>query len=188
MINVSDRDSFVWYINISPLNRYLFIDILKALAVAAVLVIGIQILPMGNTVTTVTTVIIAGLVFWGVALVVKLFTSFTGHSIRFLLDDEGVTAMADEGKIGLSYVARQVSSMRWDPMHAGSMRESNIQPDKTKLLWRNVTGINLDEAQKVIILKKGAIGTLRLYCNEDNFDTVLGIVQERTVKPKQEMA
>lgn len=177
---MSDQNSLVWYINISHLNKYLLIDIMKALGVAAALMLVIQLLPLGQSATTLTTIIIAGLVFWGVALVIKLFTSFNGHSIRFVLNEEGVIAMADEGKLGLSYVARQVSTMKWDPMHAGSMREEKIQPDKTQLSWSNVTGVEVDKENQVISLRKGDLGSMRLYCSEDNFDTVLGAVYEKS--------
>ena len=176
---MSDQNSVVWYITISHLNKYLFIDIMKALGAAAALLLVIQLLPIGQSATTLSTIIMAGLVFWGVALVIKLFTAFNGHSIRFTLNEEGVTAMADEGKLGLSYVARQVSSMKWDPMHAGSMRAENIQPEKTQLSWSNVTGVNVDEENRVISLRKGTLGSMRLYCSEDNFDAVLGKVYDK---------
>ena len=76
-------------------------DIIKALAIAVALVLGVQILPLGNAATTFMTIFIGGIAFWGVALIVKMFTSFTGHTIRFLMDAEGVDAMSDEGKLGL---------------------------------------------------------------------------------------
>jgi len=112
-------------------------------------------------------------------LVIKLFTAFNGHSIRFTLNEEGVTAMANEGKLGLSYVARQVSTMKWDPMHAGSMRAENIEPEKTQLSWNNVTSVKVDKESRVISLRKGNLGSMRLYCSEDNFETVLGVVYDK---------
>lgn len=175
MINVSDQDSFVWYIKVSHLNRYLFMDIIKALTIATVLVLGVQILPLGNAATTFITIIIGGIAFWGVALIVKMFTSFTGHTIRFLMDAEGVDAMSDEGKLGLSYVERQVSTLSDD-----------ILSSNEKLLWNSVTGYDVDDSQKIITLKKGEHGTLRLFCNEDNFDSVLGFVRDKT-EAKQEI-
>ena len=173
---MSDQNSLVWYINISHLNKYLFMDIGKALGAAVLLVIGIQVLPLGNTATTITTAIIAGLAFWGIALTVKLFTSFTGHKIRFLLDDEGVTARADEGKLGLSYVERQVSTLN----------SVVIGSSDTKLPWSSITGYEADPIQSIITLKKGAHGTMSLYCNEDNFNSILDIVREKT-ELKQEI-
>jgi len=176
---VSDQNSLVWYINISHLNKYLFLDIMKALGAAAALLLVIQLLPIGQSATTLSTIIMAGLVFWGVALVIKLFTAFNGHSIRFTLNEEGVTAMANEGKLGLSHVARQVSTMKWGPMHAGSMRAENIEPEKTQLSWNNVTSVKVDKESRVISLRKGNLGSMRLYCSEDNFETVLGVVYDK---------
>jgi hypothetical protein len=179
---VSDEDSLVWYTSISPLNRYLFIDILKALAIAAVILLGVQLLPIGQAATAITTIIVFGLTFWGVALVLKLFTSFNGHNIRYILNNEGVTAMADEGELGLSYVAKQVSSMRWDPMHAGSMRASNIKPNKQRITWSRVSGYNVDPSGKVVVLNKGVFGNMRLYCSDENFESVVGLVEARCGK------
>ena len=183
---MSDEDRIVWYITISPLNRYLFIDILKAFTAAAIIILAVQILPIGNAAAAITTVIIFGLTFWGAALVVKLFTSFNGHSIRYIMNNEGVTAMADEGELGLSYVAKQVSTMKWDPMHAGSMRAANIKPSSQRITWSKVSGYHLDPDQRVVVLNKGALGNMRLFCSEDNFETVAEAVKMRCCKPKQE--
>ncbi|MCJ7732632.1 hypothetical protein MUP51_09990, partial [Candidatus Bathyarchaeota archaeon] len=134
-----------------------------------------------DTAGSITTIVLGVFMLWGVAVVLKLFTSFTGISIRFMLDEEGATAMKDEGKMGLSYVARQVSTMRWDPMQAGSMRAANIKPDKTQVKWSQVTGKVVDEERKVITLQKGVFGNLRLYCSEDNFARVCGYVEDMLV-------
>ncbi len=175
-------DDITWYINISPVNRYLFIDIAKALGVAAIILLGVQLLPLGSdTAGSITTIMLGVFTLWGVAVVLKLFTSFTGISIRFMLDEEGATAMTDEGKMGLSYVAKQVSTMRWDPMHAGSMRAANIKPDKTQVKWSQVTGKVVDEERKIITLQKDVFGNLRLYCSEDNFTRVCGYVEDMLV-------
>ena len=151
-------------------------DILKALGAAIALVIGVQLLPLGNAASTITTAIIAGLAFWGIALMVKLFTSFTGHKIRFLLDDEGVTAMADEGKLGLSYVERQVSTLN----------SAIIGSSDNKLPWSCITGYEADDTQNIITLQKGDHGSMSLYCNENNFNSILDIVREKT-EPKPEI-
>jgi hypothetical protein len=184
---VSNEDSYIWYITISPLNRYLFIDILKALVAAAVIIIGVNLLPIGDAAVAITTVIVFGIILWGVALVVKTFTAFNGHNIRYIMNNEGVTEMADEGKLGLSYVARQVSTMKWDPMHAGSMRASNIKPSKQKINWSKVSGYHIDPAQRVVVLNKGAFGNMRLFCSAENFETVVSIVETRCRKPQKEL-
>ncbi|MCW4014157.1 MAG: hypothetical protein NWF07_14380 [Candidatus Bathyarchaeota archaeon] len=165
----------------------MFIDILKAIAIAAVIIVGVQLLPIGQAAATITTIIVFGMTLWGVALVVKLFTSFTGHSIRYIMNDEGVTAMADEGELGLSYVAKQVSTMKWDPMHAGSMRAANIKPNKQRIAWNKVSGYQTDPDQKVVILNKGTFGNMRLFCSENNFETVVKRVESHCHSPKPEI-
>ncbi len=184
---MSDQNSFIWYVNISPLNRYLFIDIFKAVAVVAVVIIGVHLLPIGDAAVAITTIIIFGLTFWGVALVVKLFASFTGNSIRYIMNDEGVTMMADEGELGLSYVARQVSTLKWDPMHAGSMRASNIKPNKQRINWNKVSGYQADPDQRVVVLNKGAFGNMRLFCSAENFETVVNKVETHCHRSKPEI-
>jgi len=144
-------------------------DLLKAIGVSVTLLILIQFLPIGQSASTITTIIIAGAAFWSIALAVKLFTSFTGHNIRYILDENGATAVANEGKIGLSYVAKQVSTLR--SLEFGS--------DDVYLPWGQVTGIGVDVAQKVISLNKGDLGSIHLYCSSDNFDTILETVNAR---------
>jgi hypothetical protein len=46
LVSMSDYDGISWYINMSPFNRYLFMDIMKAIGVAALTIGASQVLPV----------------------------------------------------------------------------------------------------------------------------------------------
>jgi len=173
-------DSLSWYVNISPINRYLLIDILKSVGFTVAVIVVVQFLPIADYLKAFS-VDIGGLILIvrGVALGMKLFTSFTGISIRFILDATGATVMEDHEAGVLKYVAEQVSTMRWDPMRAGSMRASKIKPKIPRMGWSQVSGVTEDPKRYVIVLNGNLGGTIRLFCREDNYDEVLAYVNKR---------
>lgn len=103
---VSESDSLSWYVNISPVNRYLLIDILKSVGFTVLIIVVVQFLPVSEYIKDFA-VDVGGLILIirGVALALKLFTSFTGISIRFILDETGATMMEDYDAGGLKYIA-----------------------------------------------------------------------------------
>jgi len=114
------------------------------------------------------------LIIRGVALTLKLFTSFTGISIRFILDETGATNMEDHEASGLKYVTEQVSTMRWDPM-----RVSKIKPKVPRMDWGQISGVTDDARRNVVVLRGKLGGTIRLFCREDNYHEVLAYVNQR---------
>ncbi len=66
---MSDSDGISWYINMSPFNRYLFMDIMKAIGVTALAIGAVQILPVPLIIRDFVTD--AG----GVALIIYLFST-----------------------------------------------------------------------------------------------------------------
>lgn len=168
-------DSLSWYVNISPINRYLLIDILKSVGFTVAVIVVVQFLPIADYLKAFA-VDMGGLVLIvrGVALGMKLFTSFTGISIRFILDETGVTVMEDHEAGVLKYVAEQVSTMRWAPMRA-----SKIEPKIPRMGWGQVSGVTGDPKRYVIVLNGNLGGALRLFCREDNYDEVLSYVNKR---------
>lgn len=177
---MSDSDSLSWYINISPVNRYLLIDILKSVGFTVSVIVVVQFLPVTVAVKDFA-VDVGGLILIvrGVALTLKLFTSFTGISIRFILDEKGATVMEDHEAGGLKYVAEQVSTMRWNPMKAGSFRASKIEPKVPRMGWGQVSGVTEDPKRNVVVLNGNLGGTIRLFCREDNYHEVLSYVNKR---------
>jgi len=176
---MSNSDGISWYINMSPFNRYLFMDIMKAIGVASLTIGAAQVLPVPLVIRDFVTD--AG----GVALIIYLFSTllkqfpyFSGISIRFILDETGATMMEDHDVSGMKYVAQQVSSMRWDPMRAGSFRSEDIKSRVPKLTWGKVSRVTEDVKSNVIVLH-GGLGSMRLFCNKDNYDKVLGYVNNR---------
>jgi hypothetical protein len=176
---MSDYDGISWYINMSPFNRYLFMDIMKAIGVAALTIGASQVLPVPLAIRDFVTD--AG----GVALIIYLFSTllkqfpyFSGISIRFILDETGATMMEDHDVSGMKYVAQQVSSMRWDPMHAGAFRSEDIKPRVPRIAWGKVSKVTENPKSNVIVLHSG-LGSMRLFCNEDNYEEVLLYVNTR---------
>ena len=169
-----------WYINISPFNRYLLIDILKSVGFTFSIIVVVQFLPVSEYIKDFA-VDVGGLILIvrGVALALRLFTSFTGISIRFILDKMGATMMEDHDAGGLKYVAEQVSTMRWDPMRAGSVRASKIESRVPRLDWGQVSGVTEDARRNVVVLNGKLGGTIRLFCSEDNYHEVLAYVNHR---------
>jgi hypothetical protein len=179
LVSMSDYDGISWYINMSPFNRYLFMDIMKAIGVAALTIGASQVLPVPLAIRDFVTD--AG----GVALIIYLFSTllkqfpyFSGISIRFILDETGATMMEDHDMSGMKYVAQQVSSMRWDPMHAGSFRSEDIKPRVPRIAWGKVSKVTENLKSNVIVLHSG-LGSMRLFCNEDNYEEVLLYVNTR---------
>lgn len=177
---MSESDNLSWYINISPINRYLLLDILKAVGFTVSVIVVIQFLPVSDYLKDFA-VDVGGLILIirGVALALKLFTSFTGISIRFILDETGATMMEDHETSGLKYVAEQVSTMRWDPMRAGSMRVSKIKPKVPRMDWGQISGVTDDARRNVVVLRGKLGGTIRLFCREDYYHEVLAYVNQR---------
>ncbi len=177
---MSDIDSLSWYINISPINRYLLIDILKSVGFTVSVIVAVQFLPVSEAVKDFA-IDVGGLILIirGVALAMKLFTSFTGTSIRFILDETGATMMEDHEAGGLKYIAEQVSTIRWNPMRAASFRASKIKPKVPRMDWGQVSGVSEDPKRNVVVLN-GKLGeTIRLFCREDNYHEVLAYVNQR---------
>jgi hypothetical protein len=177
---MTDDDSLTWYINMSPFNKYLAIDVMKTLG-ATVLVVGlIQILPLNETIKTF-------IIDWGGVLmilylaskVLRLFTAFNGISIRFILDETGATMIEDHKASGLKYVAQQVSTMRWDPMHAGSFRAADIKPRVPRLEWSDVSKVSPNAQSSIVVLHGSLGGSMRLFCSEDNYLDVLSYVNQK---------
>ena len=177
---MSDTDGLSWYINISPINRYLLLDILKSVGFTVSVIVVVQFLPVSEYIKAFA-VDVGGLILIirGVALAVKLFTAFTGISIRFILDESGATMMEDHEAGVLKYVAEQVSTMRWDPMRAGSMRASKIKPRVPRMDWGQVSRVTEDARRNVVVLRGKLGGTIRLFCREDNYHEVLAYVNQR---------
>jgi hypothetical protein len=163
-------DSLSWYVNISPINRYLLIDILKSVGFTVAVIVVVQFLPIADYLKEFS-VDMGGLILIvrGVALGMKLFTSFTGISIRFILDETGATVMEDHEAGVLKYVAEQVSTMR----------ASKIEPKIPRMGWGQVSGVTGDPKRYVIVLNGNLGGALRLFCREDNYDEVLSYVNKR---------
>lgn len=165
---MSDRDYFIWHINLSPINRYLIADLAKYFGIASFILIIIQILPLEqSTIGLVTTTGYMILLVWGFILVLKLFTSFSGHSVRFTLDRTGAFALNEEGKLGLRYVAKQISSSGWgkDTAQGSSIR------------WAQITNILVDDRKRIITLEKKS-ESFNLFCSAENFNDVLCIVRD----------
>lgn len=177
---MSESDSLSWYINISPINRYLLIDILKAVGFTVSVIVVVQFLPVSEYIKDFA-VDVGGLILIlrGVALALKLFTSFTGISIGFILDETGATMMEDHEAGGLKYVAEQVSTMRWDPKRAGSFRASKIKLKVPRMDWGQVSGVTEDPKRNVVVLRGKLGGTIKLFCREDNYHEVLAYVNQR---------
>ena len=177
---MSESDSLSWYINISPINHYLLIEILKAVGVTVSVIVVVQFLPVSEYIKDFA-VDVGGLILIlrGVALTLKLFTSFTGISIGFILDETGATMMEDHEAGGLKYIAEQVSTMRWDPMRAGSFRASKIKPKVSRMDWSQVSGVTEETKRNVVVLRGKLGGTIRLFCREDNYHEVLAYVNQR---------
>jgi hypothetical protein len=169
-----------WYINMSPFNRFLLMDVLKAVGLTAVTIGAAQILPIPPVITDfITDVGGVVLIIYLFSTLLKQFSSFSGISIRFILDETGATMMEDHDASGMKYVAQQVSSMRWAPMHAGSFRAENIKPRVPKLSWDRVFKGTDNVQVNVIVLHSGLGGSMRLFCNEDNYNEVLSYVNSR---------
>jgi hypothetical protein len=165
---VSDRDYFIWHINLSHINRYLIADLAKYFGIGSFILIVIQVLPLEqSTLGLVSTTGYMVLLVWGFILVLKLFISFNGHSVRFTLDGTGASALNEEGKLGLKYIAKQISSTGWGK---GKACESSIQ-------WAHITKILVDDRKKIITLKE-KMETFNLFCSAENFNDVLCIVRD----------
>ncbi len=176
---MSDPDGISWYINMSPFNRYLFMDIMKAIGVTALTIGAVQVLPVPLIIRDfVTDAGGVALIIYLFSTLLKQFSSFSGISIRYILDETGATIMEDHEAGGMKYVAEQISTMRWDPMHAGTFRGKKIKPRVPKLAWGKVSKVTEDVKSNVIVLH-GGLGSIRLFCNEDNYGEVLSYVNTR---------
>ena len=179
---MSNNDNIIWHISLSPVNRYLLTDLSKVIGIAAVMLIIVQVIQIGNETTSLITTAGFGLiVIWGFILILKLFTSFNGHNIRFIIDENGATAMNNEGKIGLNYVTRQISSTGWEPDSVKTIKPLNKNYKKSYIAWAQVNNIAVDEKNRIITLEKKP-GIFRIYCSENNFDEILCKVREKTDK------
>lgn len=177
---MSNPDEVTWYINMNPLNRYLLIDILKTIGLITVIIVSAQILPIPSIIRDfVTDVGGIVMVIYFFSTLLKQFSSFSGISIRFILDETGATMMEDHDASGMKYVAEQVSSMRWDPMRAGSFRSEKIKPRVPKLSWGDVSKVTKIERDHVVVLRSRLGGSMRLYCNPDNYHEILDYVNDR---------
>lgn len=177
---MSKKAEISWYINMSLFNRFLLMDVLKAVGLTAVTIGAAQILPIPPVITDfITDVGGVVLIIYLFSTLLKQFSSFSGISIRFILDETGATMMEDHDASGMKYVAQQVSSMRWDPMRAGSFRAENIKPRVPKLSWDRVFKVTDNVQVNVIVLHSGLGGSMRLFCNEDNYNEVLSYVNSR---------
>jgi hypothetical protein len=178
-VPMSNPDEITWYINMSPFNRYLFMDIMKAIGIAALTIGAVQVLPVPLVIRDfVTDAGGVALIIYLFSTLLKQFSSFSGISIRYILDETGATLMEDHEAGGMKYVAEQISTMRWDPMHAGTFRGKKIKPKVPKLSWSKVSGVTENPKSNVIVLHSG-LGSMRLFCNEDNYHEILGYVNER---------
>lgn len=132
-VSMTNPDGVSWYINMSPFNRYLFRDILKTIGVTALIIGAAQILPLPDVITDFVTDI-GGilLIIYLFSTLLKQFSSFSGISIRYILDETGATMMEDHDASGMKYVAEQISTMRWAPMHAGTFRGKKNQAQGAK--------------------------------------------------------
>lgn len=177
---MSDSNGLSWYINMSPFNRYLLFDILKTVGISALVIGVLQIIPIPVEIKDFS-VDIGGvlIIIYLFRTLLKQFSLFSGISIRFILDEKGATMMEDHDASGLKYVAQQVSSMRWDPMRAGSFRASDIKPKIPRLEWKQVSKVTGVQKRHVVILHTSLGGFMRLFCNEDNYQEVLSYVNER---------
>jgi len=169
---VSDND-LSWYVSISPINRYLFSHILRSFGFTISIIVVIQFLPVAVYLKDFTFEV-GGLILIvrGVVLAMKLFRSFP--SILFVLDKNGATVMQDQKARGFRYVAKEVSTMRWDTLGA------RINEPKTPTMnWGQVLDVTEETGRHVILLTDKMGGTLRLFCREDNYDEVLEYVNQR---------
>ncbi len=173
-------DGLSWYVNISPLNWYLLIDILRSFGFTISIIVAVQLLPVPVYLKDFA-VDIGGLILIvrGLAIGMKLFTSFTGIGIRFILDEEGATMMEDHEAGVLKYVAERVSSMRWNPMKERGMRASKVKPKVSMMGWGQVSKVTGAPKRYVIVLNGNLVGTIRLFCREDNYHEVLAYVNHR---------
>lgn len=87
--------------------------------------------------------------------------------------------MEDHDASGLKYVAEQVSTMRWDPMRGGTFRGLNIKPKAPKIAWKDVKTVTGDPKKNVIILQNKQGPVFRLFCGEENYETVLVFVNDK---------
>lgn len=165
---------YSWYVNISPFNRYMVIDLLKKAGIGAAIILFIQLVPVPATIKTLTYEIGGMLILlYLFGSIMKPFQYFSGISIRYILDEEGASIMEDYNASGLKYVAEQVSTMRWDPMHAGTFRGLDINPRVPRVAWKNVTKVSSNPKNHTITLHTDLGGTYRLHCNDENVDEVL---------------
>ena len=157
-----------------PLHRYYEGNLCPALTIGAV-----QVLPVSLVIRDfVTDVGGFALIIYLFSTLLKQFPYFSGISIRYILNKTGATMMEDHDVSGMKYVAQQVSSMRWDPMRAGSFRSENIKPRVPKLAWGKISRVTEDVKSNVIVLH-GGLGSIRLFCNEENYGEVLSYVNTR---------
>ena len=173
---MSNPDEYTWYANVSPLNRYLLFDLFRVVCVGALIIGAAQVFPLSIVIRDfVTDVGGVVLIIYLFSTVMRRFSAFSGVSIRFILDGSGSTVMEDHEASGMRYVTEQLSSLRWDPMHAGSFRSEKIKPTVIKLPWSEVSRVSEDRNPNVITLHSGS-KYLRLFCNEDNYVDVLRFV------------
>lgn len=170
---MSEQENLLWHIQLSPFNRYFVQDLAKILGLSIIILVLLYFHPLINT-----TLFTGGLIIsWFLLLIFKLYTSFKGHRIRYILDDEGITALNDEGKVGLNYVTKKISSIRWTPRQG--THESKVKPRKCCINWSDIRNISVDEENKIITLQQDQ-GVFRVYCSMENFEDVLRGVHKRT--------
>ncbi len=174
---MSEPDQLTWYISVSPFNRYLVFDILRAIGLTAIAIAAVIILPTPIILRDFV-VDVGGLVLiiYLFSTLMRLFWSFTGTSIRFILDAEGVTAMTDHETSGMKYVARQVSSMSWDPKKAGWFGRKKVNPRVPRLAWSDVSKVSEDPKRGVVVLHSWK-GSIRLFTG-DRYDEVVSYVNK----------
>ncbi len=177
---MSNKDELTWYVNMSPFNRYLAYDIIKTVGFRLLVIGVIQFLPIAELYKEFSVDVGGVLIIVSLfRLLLKQFSSFSGISIRFVLDEKGAAMMKDDGTSGLKYVARQVSTMRWSKMNTGSFRASDSKPDVSRFEWRNISKVTEAPKRKVVTLHTKLGGFMRLFCNEDNYQDILSYVNER---------
>lgn len=169
---MSEQENLIWHIQLSPFNRYFVEDLAKILGLSIIVLVLLYFHPLINT-----TLFTGGLIIsWFLLLIFKLYTSFKGHRIRYVIDDEGVTALNNEGKVGLNYVTKQISSIRWSPEQG--THKPDIEPRKCCINWSDIGNITVNEEDKIITLQQDQ-GEFRVYCSMENFEDVLRVVHER---------
>ena len=63
-------------------------------------------------------------------------------------------------------------------MHAGSFRSEDIKPRVPRIAWGKVYKVTENPKSNVVVLHSG-LGSMRLFCNEDNYEGVILYVNTR---------